>query len=40
MEVKALPVTDTEKELWEKTHRIHIKTEDSRMMIQEEYNDI
>ena len=38
--MKLRSLTDTEKELWEKTHRIHIKTEDSRMMIQEEYNDI
>lgn len=37
---KQRSLTDKEKELWEKTHRIHVKTEDSRMMIQEEYNNI
>ena len=37
---KQRPLTDIEKDLWNKTHRIHIKTEDSRMMIQEHYNDI
>ena len=37
---KQRSLTDTEKELWDKTRRIHVKTEDSRMMIQEEYNDI
>lgn len=37
---KQRSLTDTEKELLDKTHRIHVKTEDSRMMIQEEYNDI
>ena len=37
---KQRPLTDMEKDLWNKTHRIHVKTEDSRMMIQEQYNDI
>ena len=37
---KQRPLTDIEKDLWNKTHRIHIKTEESRMMIQEHYNDI
>lgn len=37
---KKRPLTDTEKELWEKTHRIHVLTEDSRMFIQEQYDDI
>ena len=37
---KQRPLTDEEKKLLDETHRIHIKTEDSRMMIQEEYNDI
>ena len=37
---KQRPLTDIEKDLWNKTHRIHVKTEDSRMMIQEQYNDI
>ena len=37
---KHRPLTDIEKDLWNKTHRIHVKTEDSRMMIQEKYNDI
>lgn len=37
---KQRPLTDVEKELWEKTHRIHVRTEDSRMFIQEQYDDI
>ena len=37
---KQRPLTDIEKDLWNKTHRIHVKTENSRMMIQEQYNDI
>lgn len=37
---KQRSLTDIEKELYDKTHRIHVKTEDSRMMIHEEYNDI
>lgn len=37
---KKRPLTDTEKELWEKTHKIHIRTEDSRIFIQEQYDDI
>lgn len=37
---KKRPLTDTEKELWKKTHRIHVRTEDSRMFIQEQYDDI
>lgn len=37
---KQRPLTDAEKELWNKTHRIHVRTEDSRMFIQEQYNDI
>lgn len=37
---KQRSLTDAEKKLWDETHRIHIKTEDSRMMIQEEYNYI
>ena len=37
---KQRSLTDTEKELWDKTHIIHVKTEDSRMMIQQEYNYI
>ena len=37
---KQRPLTDIEKDLWNKTHRIHVKTENSRMMIQEQYIDI
>lgn len=37
---KQRSLTDEEKKLWDETHKIHVKTEDSRMMIQEEYNDI
>lgn len=37
---KKRPFTNTEKELWEETHRIHVRTEDSRMLIQEQYDDI
>lgn len=37
---KKRPLTDIEKELWEKTHRIHVRTGDSRMFIQEQYDDI
>ena len=37
---KQRPLTNIEKDLWNKAHRIHVKTEDSRMMIQEQYNDI
>lgn len=37
---KKRPLIDTEKELWKKTHRIHVLTEDSRMFIQEQYDDI
>lgn len=37
---KQRPLTDMEKELWDKTHRIHVRTEDSRMMIQEQYEEI
>lgn len=37
---KQRPLTDAEKELWNKTHRIYVRTEDSRMFIQEQYNDI
>ncbi len=37
---KKRPLTDIEKELWKKTHRIHVRTENSRMFIQEQYDDI
>ena len=37
---KKRPLTDIEQELWEKTHRIHVRTGDSRMFIQEQYDDI
>lgn len=37
---KQRPLTNTEKELWEKTHRIHIRTNDSIMFIQEQQEDI
>ena len=37
---KQRPLTDIEKDLWNKTHKIHVKTENSRMMIQKQYNDI
>lgn len=37
---KQRSLTDEEKKLLDETHKIHVKTEDSRMMIQEEYNDI
>lgn len=37
---KKRPLTDIEKELWEKTHRIHVRTGDSRMFIQKQYDDI
>lgn len=39
---KQRPLTDIEKKLWDKTHRIHVRTGDSLMLIQEqsnEYND-
>lgn len=37
---KKRPLTDIEKELWEKTHRIHVRANDSKMFIQEQYDDI
>lgn len=37
---KQRPLTDMEKALWDKTHRIHVRTEDSRMMIQEQYEEV
>ena len=35
---KQRPLTDIEKKLWEKTHIIHVRTNDARLMIQEQYN--
>lgn len=37
---KERPLTETEKKLWDKTHDIHVHTNDSGMLIQEEYDDI
>lgn len=37
---KQRPLTEIEQKLWNKTHDIHVHTEDSRMFIQEEYDDI
>lgn len=35
---KQRSLTDTEKELWEKAHKVHVRTDDSRMLIQEQYD--
>ena len=35
---KQRPLTETEKELWEKAHKVHVRTDDSRMLIQEQYD--
>ena len=35
---KQRPLTDIEKELLEKAHIIHVRTNDARLMIQEQYN--
>lgn len=37
---KERPLTETERKLWDKTHNIHIHTNDSGMLIQEQYNDL
>ena len=37
---KERPLTEPEKKLWDKTHDIHVHTNDSGMLIQEEYDDI
>lgn len=35
---KQRSLTDTEKELGEKAHKVHVRTDDSRMLIQEQYD--
>lgn len=37
---KERPLTETERKLWDKTHDIHVHTNDSMMFIQEQYDDI
>lgn len=32
---KKRPLTDTEKTLWDKTHNVHVHTDDARLLIQE-----
>lgn len=37
---KKRALTEEETELWNKTHDVHVHTDDARLMIQEKYKDI
>lgn len=37
---KKRALTEEETELWNKTHDVHVHTDDTRLMIQEKYKDI